>query len=115
MMKSFETCETLSGRGQVYRRAGGHLGVSDYSLEVRRNYVRTNGETKYNFEYVTGVLSGLDNEFLMADLLTLHLDEGRRLDFFIYDFQGCIVAETGIYGARENDLIGFSKSSAAEV
>ena len=108
-MKSLEICEPLSGHGHVYRRTGDYLGVADFNLEVWRNYFRVKGETRHSFGYVTGVLTGLDNVSLMADLLTLRLDDNRRLDFFIYDFEGRIVAEAGIYDADEGKLSSFSK------
>ena len=108
-MKTLEVCETLSGRGQVCRRDGEPIGGTQYSLEIWRNYYRSNGETKHNFDYVTGLVSGLDNVYLMADLLTLHLDEDRRLDFFIYDFQGRIVADNGIYSATAGKTNRFSR------
>jgi hypothetical protein len=107
-MKSLEICETLNGHGKVYRRAGDFLGDVDFSLEVWRNYYQVDGKTKQNFDYVTGVISGLDNVFLMADLLTLHLDEERRLDFFIYDFSGRIVADGGLYDASAGKTVSFS-------
>ena len=78
MAKSLEICETLSGHGDIYRRSGEYLGPAEFSLEIWRSYFQANGQTQHNFDYVTGVISGLDNVFLMADLLVLHLDTARN-------------------------------------
>ena len=101
-MSSLEICETLTGSGPVFRRSrqfrdGEKVGEAVYDLEIWRAYTRLGNETKHNYDYVCGIVSGLDNIQLMSDLLTLHLDDERRLNFFIYDFVGRIVAEDGIY------------------
>ncbi len=101
-MSSLEICETLKGTGPVFHRScqvrsGEKVGEAVYDLEVWRSYIRLGNSTKRHYDYVSGIVSGLDNIQLMSDLLTLHLDDERRLNFFIYDFVGRIVAEDGVY------------------
>ena len=92
-----EIFEDLKGQCEVARRQGEALGQAEYELRIWRAYGRQNGRATTLYDYVSGQLTGLDNHALIADLLTLSTDDGRRLDFFIYDLDGRIVADGGFY------------------
>lgn len=96
-MPRLEVEEELEGVGEVRRADGKSVGMARYSLLVHREmHPAGPGEPEIpGLRDVSGKVEGLDNFGLMDEKrLTLELEDGRRLDFFIADLEGC-VAPTG--------------------
>ena len=102
---SRELSEQLSGAGPVYRKGGDFVDQARYELRVYQNYSDASGmgdpATLPGLRDIEGRVTGLDNFALVPDRtrLTLHLQDGRRLDFQIIDLDGGIVADGDLYEA----------------
>ena len=97
--------DRLFGDGRVYRKDGVFVGLVHYELRVYQNYIdartKDDAATPLGPKQVEGHMTGLDNHALWAagTLLTLHLQDGRRLDFRIKDVGGGIASKSGLYEA----------------
>ena len=86
--KVHETEERPSGPGEIRNEAGEYVAKVRYSLEVRREFVIT--ETFGGRDKLSGplVISGkiviVDGERVLTgdDLVTLHLEDGRKLEIW---------------------------------
>ncbi len=95
--------ERPSGAGSVYRKDGDLVGQAEYDLRVYREYrdASTMGDpaTIPGLDQIEGTISGLDNFALLNESarLTLHLDDGRRLDFQVGGIDGRVSPNSGLY------------------
>jgi len=90
-MKTYKTLETVSGSGEL-RAAGAHVAKVFYHLKVRQEVL--NGEPALPHDNpldITGEVTISQDEPMQAQVarrvgsgerLTLHLNDGRRLDVF---------------------------------
>ena len=103
-MGRVELIEEPAGVGQVYRKDGDLVGQAEYDLQVFQEH-RDAGDkgdptrTVPGLKRIDGRVTGLDNFALMDEraMLTLHLDDGRCLDFQVGDPRGRVIANSGLY------------------
>ncbi len=92
--------ERLTGAGKVYRENGDLLGDAQYDLRVIQEFkdvgTKDGPELLPGLKDVVGHVTGLDNLVLIGAELTLHLEDGRRLRFFVTDQDGRIGASGGL-------------------
>ncbi len=97
-----ELIEQPCGAGTVYRNDGDFVGQVGYELRVYQNYsdarTKDSAAAPLGRKPVEGRVTGLDNNTLWSDgaLLTLHLRDGRRLDFQIW-LDGMITTNSDLY------------------
>ena len=96
--------DQVIGHGAVYRDGDSFVGEARYSLRVVDMTVgveRTKDRVTFasHRTNVTGHVTGLDVHPLLAEhaRLTLHLQDGRRLDFQFIDPDGGIVVQRSFY------------------
>jgi hypothetical protein len=103
-MGHVELTEELSGVGEVYRKDGDLIGQAGYDLQVFQEHrdARTSSDptgTVPGLKRLEGRVTGLDN-FALLDKgarLTLHLSDGRCLDFQVGDLNGRVIPNSGFY------------------
>ncbi len=100
--KTFRELETPTGTGEVYGD-GKLLFRVKYSLRATQEILHIDGSsTVEGVRSVSGQLSPPEDDpyaFLVReeDNLTLYLEDGRKLDFFIIDSGGAIAPKSGFY------------------
>ncbi len=91
-IKRIDVVERLSGRGIVFEKDGKKLGEADYEIDVLQTIIDVG--TKDNPDAELEGLKETGGRFLDFDLttamiegktLTLHLEDGRRLDIIPLD------------------------------
>ncbi len=99
-IKRIDIVERLSGRGILFEKDGKKLGEGDYEINVQQPIIDVGTEKDPNAE-LWG-LRAAEGRFLDFDLtptmtegkiLTLHLEDGRRLDIIPRDaeiFEGTV-------------------------
>ncbi len=99
-----ELIEEPSGVGEVYRKDGDLVGQAGYHLQIFQEHkdAGTMGDTTRTvpgLRQIEGWVTGLDNFALMDEraMLTLHLDDGRSLDFQVGDLNGLVIANSDLY------------------
>ncbi len=103
-MGRIELIEEPSGVGDVYRKDGDLIGQAEYDLQIfqehrdARNLSDPAG-TVPGLKRLEGRVTGLDNFALLNERarLTLHLDDGRCLDFQVGNPRGRVIANSGLY------------------
>ncbi len=103
-MGHVELIEEPSGVGEVYRKDGDLVGQAGYDLRVLQEHkdAGTSGDPTFTLpglRQIEGRVTGLDNFTLMDEraMLTLHLDDGRSLDFQVGDPNGLVIASSDLY------------------
>ncbi len=91
-IKRIDVVERLSGRGIVFEKDGEELGEADYEIDVLQTIIdvgtkddpdaeleglKETGGRFFDFDLTTAMIEG--------KTLTLHLDDGRRLDIIPLD------------------------------
>jgi hypothetical protein len=95
-----ELVKTLTGKGEVYED-GTKICNASYKLRIRQEFIITERKEKVEGHQETkGTISGCDIYLLLEkEKLTLHLNDGKRLDFFVKNERGVIYATGGLYGS----------------
>ncbi len=94
--------ERLSGAGTVYREDGDLLGNAQYDLRVYQEFkdvgTKDGPELLPGLKDIEGHVTGLDNFALTNEgaKLTLRLEDGRSLRFYVTDLDGRIGASGGL-------------------
>ena len=103
-MGHVELIEEPSGVGEVHRKDGDLVGQAGYDLQVFQEHkdagsMGNSTPTVPGLNQIDGRVTGLDNFALMGEraMLTLHLDDGRCLDFQVGDPNGLVIANGGLY------------------
>ena len=92
---------TLRGIGDVFDE-GRRIGAVSYGLEIYHEYVPTSQGIVGSLQRIEGKakpLEGLDIALLAehGTPLTLHLDDGRHLDFFFQADGAIVQRQKGLY------------------
>ncbi len=99
-IKRIDVVERLSGRGIVFEKDGKKLGEADYEIDVQQPIIDVGTKDDPDAEFWG--LRNAEGRFLDFDLttamiegktLTLHLEDGRRLDIIPRDaenFEGTV-------------------------
>ncbi len=93
-MSRLELIEELSGKGAVSRADGELVGEYPYVLAVYQEMHDTRSGEVPGLKQVEGWVEEIDIFGLLTEPLTLHIDDGRQFDFFIYDANGSISARS---------------------
>ncbi len=91
-IKRIDVVERLSGRGIVFEKDGKKLGEADYEIDVLQPIIDVGTKDDPDAE-LWGLRNaegrfldfGLTTAMLEGKTLTLHLDDGRRLDIIPLD------------------------------
>ncbi len=91
-IKRIDIVEHLSGRGIVFEKDGKKLGEADYAIDVLQTIIDVGTKDDPDAE-LWGLRNaegrfldfGLTTAMLQGKTLTLHLDDGRRLDIIPLD------------------------------
>lgn len=95
--------EQSTGEGLVYRKDGSFVANVKYALQVIQEFIDTTTKdgpgTLPGLKDVVGRVTGLDTFALLSEgaELTLHLEDGRRLDFLVKNLDGQIAAQGSLY------------------
>ncbi len=95
--------DRLFGDGRVHRKDGVFVGLAHYELRVYQTYSNASDKdgpaATPGPKHIEGHMTGLDNHALWTDgtLLTLHLQSGWRLDFWIKDVGGGVISDGDLY------------------
>ncbi len=89
-IKRIDVVERLSGRGIVFEKDGKKLGEANYEIDVLQPIidVRTKNSPDaemWGLRYAEGRFLDFDLTTAIGKTLTLHLDDGRRLDIIPRD------------------------------
>lgn len=87
-----DVIEQCSGVGRIYDENGQHIGESRYDLQVLQEVHDSPTGDVPGLKRIEGTVE------VIADIgraLTIHLEDGRRLDFFIADVSGRIAHRGG--------------------
>lgn len=91
-MKEIEELERASGRGSVYTKDDTLLGEADYAIAVLQTvHVERDGRIP-GLKDIEGWIEPIGP---IATPLTLHLQDGRRFDFFYSNSEGGIEDRAG--------------------
>jgi hypothetical protein len=95
-----ELVKTLTGKGEV-SEDGMKICNARYKLRIYQEFIITERKEKVEGNQETkGTISGCDLDLLLGkEKLTLHLNDGTRLDFFVKNNRGGICATGGLYGS----------------
>jgi hypothetical protein len=95
-----ELVKTLTGKGEV-SEDGTKICNARYKLRIYQEFIITERKEKVEGNQETkGTISGCDLDLLLGkEKLTLHLNDGTHLDFFVKNNQGVICATGGLYGS----------------
>lgn len=102
-MRSVKLIDEFSGIGPVHFKDGDLIKEAEYDLQVFQEYkdasTKEGRASLPGLKRIEGQVRGLDNFTLLNDStkLTLHLEDGRYLDFQIGDFDGRVVPNSGLY------------------
>lgn len=94
--------ERVMGEGPAHRD-GRELFRVGYELTVYRNWTSSNGTLEPGHFEVEGHLMAspeqLDGALGVSSPITLHLDDGRRFDFYVVNTEGVVTGadERGLY------------------
>lgn len=93
----------LFDKGAVSYRNGTFVAKAEYALQVIQRVIdartKQSSETMSGTKRIIGRITGLNTPAFLFDdaVLTLHLSDGRLLDFRFTDPDGTISALSGIY------------------
>ena len=93
-MKETVELERRSGRGSVYREDGTLLAEANYELVVFQEFLVVGKDRSPGLKDIQGWIEPPDWP-PVGKPLTLHLEDGRRLDFFYYHSDGSIECHSG--------------------
>lgn len=93
-MKETVELERPSGRGSVYRENGTLLWEANYKIVVFQEIHIVREDRLPGLKDIQGSIEPPDWAPI-GDSLVLHLEDGRRLDFFYSDISGAIADRSG--------------------
>ena len=93
-MKETVELERPSGRGSVYRENGTLLGEANYEIIVFQEFLIVGEERTPGLKDIQGWIEPPDWAPI-GESLALHLEDGRRLDFFYHNIAGAIADRSG--------------------
>ena len=93
-MKETVELERVSGRGSVYKEDGALLIEADYKIVVSQEFLVHGKDRSPGLKDIRGWIEPPDWAPI-GEALRLHLEDGRRLDFFYHDSDGAIAERSG--------------------
>lgn len=107
MSSRYQLMESPKGRGKIFRD-GQFLTEGGYSLAVRQEQVRAGNEWLEGHLQIDGKLNDRstweDLEELANDPFTLHLSDGRRLNFLFINFATGQIKGTGDFYREQSKV-----------
>ena len=93
-MKETVELERPSGRGSVYKEDGTLLREAKYEIVVFQEFLIVGKDRSPGLKNIQGWIEPPDWAPI-GEALRLHLEDGRRLDFFYHDSHGAIAERSG--------------------